>query len=243
MNRTEPQSYQDFESLPARAAGVLRAPRDVFTIVIARPRWALVLLATTAVMAACGIGFALTEVGRLALVDGWEATAVAFGQPMDDARYARMQGMSAHGAAYGGLRAIARGPLLAFGAAAVIAAWFGATRGGGATFTQMLAVAAHASVVLAARDVIATPLQYARESMANPVSLGVLFPMLDEASAAARFLGMIDLFVAWWAVVLAIGVSLLYPVRARTAAAAFIGAYVCGALLLAAAMAVAGESV
>lgn len=243
MNRTEPQSYQDFESLPARVIAVLRAPRAIFSAVIARPRWALVLLATTTVMAACGIGFGLTEVGRLALLDGWEATAFAFGQAVDDARYARMEEMSRHGALYGALRAVARGPLLAFGVSAAIVAVFGLAKGGTARFTQVLAVAAHASVILALRDAVATPLQFARESLANPVSLGWMFPMLDEASAAARFLGMIDLFVVWWVVALAIGVSLLYPVRARVAAAAFIGAYLGGALLLAAAMAVAGESV
>jgi hypothetical protein len=140
------------------------------------------------------------------------------------------------------LRGVARGPLLAFGVAAAIVAAFGLAQRR-AAFAQVLAVAAHASVILALRDAVATPLQYARESLANPVSLGMLFPIFDEASAPARFLGMIDLFMVWWVVALALGVSLLYRVRARATAAAFIGVYLGGALLLAAVMAVAGESV
>lgn len=239
MNRTEPQSYQEFESLPARILGVLRAPKALFTSLMARPRGASALLAATAVMAACNIGFSLTEVGRQAFVDSWEATALAFGQEVDDARYAEIQALSRQGVAYGTVRALARGPLLALGVSALVYV-FGRTRGGGVTFTQVFAVAAHAAVILAVRDLVAAPLHFARESLSNPVSAGLFFPMLDEASAAARFLGTLDLFVLWWAIALAIGASVLYRMRPRVAAAVFTGTYLGVVLLLALTMVLAG---
>jgi hypothetical protein len=64
--------------------------------------------------------------------------------------------------------------------------------------------------------------------------------MLDEASPVARFFGVVDLFVVWWVIVLAIGVSLLYARPLRRTALAFVGAYVGVAALLAIAMVLRG---
>jgi hypothetical protein len=101
----------------------------------------------------------------------------------------------------------------------------------------------HAGIILAVRQLIAAPVAYIRESTSIATSVGSLFSVLDEASPAARFLGALDLFVIWWAVVLAIGVSVLYQRPARSVAALFVGVYAALALLLAIAMTVAGGSV
>ena len=53
----------------------------------------------------------------------------------------------------------------------------------------------------------------------------------------ARFLGAIDLFTVWWAVVLGIGLAMLSGRRARTCAAWLVCLYVGVALIAAAAMA------
>ena len=53
------------------------------------------------------------------------------------------------------------------------------------------------------------------------MTLGAGFPMLDASSPLARALGFVDLFVVWWAVVLAIGVGVVYERRARTVAVGF----------------------
>jgi hypothetical protein len=53
----------------------------------------------------------------------------------------------------------------------------------------------------------------------------------------ARFLGALDLFTIWWAVVLGIGVAVLSGRRARNCAAWLVSAYVGIALVLAAVMA------
>jgi hypothetical protein len=240
MNRTEPQSYQEFESLPARVFGILRSPRAVFRHMTLRPRWADVMIVGLAATLVCGIALLQTSVGRQALVDQLERTAFAFGQPVDDAQYARFEELSEQGVRYAAVRAIASGPMIAFGAAAILFGIFSAALGGQATYRQTLAITAHAGVVLALRDVIAAPVNYVRETLASPATLTMFVPMLDEASPAARFFGAIDLFVVWWVVLVAVGVSVLYQRPLRATALAFVGAYVAAAVLLAIAMAVAG---
>ena len=242
MNRTEPQSYQEFDSLPARVAGVIRSPRALFRAVIARPRWADVMAVTLAVSLACGVVFMMTGVGRQAFVDQLERTALAFGRNVDDAEYARFEDMSRNGVAYAAAREIAMGPVVAIVAAAVI---FGSLKlkGGGATYRQALAVTAHAGVILALKEVVTAPVNYARESLSSPASLTMLVPMLDEASPVARFFGAIDLFVVWWLLVLALGVALLYGRPARRTALVFVGAYLGFAVLLTIAMVVSGGTV
>ena len=243
MNRTEPQSYQEFDSLPARVVGVLRSPRAVFRAVIARPRWADVMALTFAVLLACGVGLMLTSVGRQALADRLERTALAFGRKVDDAQYRRFQDVSKNGVRYAVLQAVAAGPILAAGAAAVIFVVFTMVGSGAARYQQVLAVTVHAGVILALRQVVATPINYTRETLASPATLTMFAPMLDEASPAARFFGAIDLFIVWWLVALALGVALLYDRNARATATAFVGAYLGFAALLAIAMVVSGGTV
>jgi hypothetical protein len=216
------------------------------------------------------MGFLRTEVGRQALVDQWERTAIAFGQPVDDASYARMEETAANGSfsvLYAAATALANGPALVIAISGllffVLNRRSGADRGnergadpgnhrganpgnhGGADpsgprYLHLLTVVSYAGVILALRQVIATPIDYVRESIASPTTLVQFFTMLDESSPLARFLGVIDLFVVWWIVVLAIGVSVLYQRPTRRLALAFTGAYVALALLAALAMAVSG---
>ena len=197
------------------------------------------LLVTTLVSAGAGAALMETAVGRQALVDQWERTATAFGRPVDDAGYARLEELSEHGSAgYAVVSALIGGPVLAFGVAALLFLVFR----GEATFRQVLTISTYAGVILALRQVIAAPVSYLRESTSSATTLGSLFSTLDEASPVARFLGAVDVFVIWWAIVLAIGVSVLYQRRARTVAMTFVGVYAALALLLAIAMAVSAGS-
>ena len=224
----------------ARVAAVVYAPRTTFARVVESPRWIGVLVLTTAVTFVSSAALFATETGRLALVDQWERTAIAFGQPVDDARYAMFQRASEQGAAYAALTSLAAGPLLVFGTSMLLFAIFNGMLHGRARLRQVVAVTTYAGVILALRQVIAAPLDYARETLASPASANLLFTSLDEASPLARFLGVIDLFVVWWAFALAIGVAVLYRRRARTLVVGFIGAYVAVAALLALVMAVTG---
>ena len=181
-----------------------------------------------------------TGVGQLALVDQWERTALAFGQEVDDARYAQFHALSRNGPLYGVATALVSGPVLTMAVAALI---FGVFRGkGGRTvsYSQVLAVMAHASVILAVRQIVAAPVSFARETTSSATSLGVWFPALDQASPLAHFVGAVDVFVVWWVVLVALGVAVLYERQARRVAAAFLGVYAGVALLLAATMTALG---
>lgn len=234
-------------TLVARMYGVIRRPRTTLSAVAQAPSSAPVLVVTTAITFLCAAGFLTTRVGQQALVDQWERTAVAFGQPVDDAGYARMEERAADTGftlLYAAATALASGPVLVIVTATLL--FFVLNRRGSdrsvppPSFAQVLAVVAYASVILALRQVIATPADYVRESIGSPTTLIQFFSMFDEASPVARFLGAIDLFVVWWIVVLAIGASVLYRRSTRSLALAFAGAYVVLALIAALVMAVSG---
>jgi hypothetical protein len=179
-----------------------------------------------------------TDVGRQALVDQWERTAIAFGHDVSDAEYARLEMLSAQAPIYAAGMALASGPAVSIAVAALLFWTFGRRRG--VEFRRVLAVAAHAGIILALRQVVAAPATYIRETMASATSLGVWFPMFDEGSPLARVLASVDLFVLWWALVLAMGAAVLFDARARRFTGMFVGAYVGLAIVLALAMALTG---
>jgi hypothetical protein len=227
------------QSVVHAVAGIIRRPRSTFQSAVSDPRWGGLLLITTLVSAGAGLALMETSVGRQALVDQWERTAVAFGQEVDDEAYARLETLSQSGAVgYALLSALISGPVLAVAIAALLKVAFR----GSATFSQAMTVATHAGVILMVRQVITMPVSYLRESTSSATSLGSWVSMLDEASPVARFLGALDMFVIWWAVVLALGVAVLYRRPVRTVATIFVGLYAALALLLAIAMAVTGGS-
>ena len=226
-----------YQHVVQAVVGIVRRPRSTFQRAVSKPRWGALLLATTVVAAAAGVGLMATAVGQQALVDQWERTAVAFGQELDDAGYARLEAWSGRAAmGYALVGALVSGPVLTVAVAMLLRLW----SGGSTTLGQSMTVATYAGVILALRQVVAAPIGFIRESTASATSLGSLFSTLDEASPAARFLGALDLFVIWWVVVLAIGVSVLHRRRARSVAAIFVSLYAVLALLLAIAMAVTG---
>ena len=79
-----------------------------------------------------------------------------------------------------------------------------------------------------------------RRALTPDGTLVLFFTMLDEASPLARFFGLIDVFVVWWLVVLAVGMSVLYRKRTVRMAALLVGAYAVVALALAGVMAALG---
>lgn len=230
------------KSFPARILGVLLAPRATFRVVARTPSWLAVLLASCLVGAVSSAVVLETTVGRFALLDRWERTAVAFGQSIDDSRYEAMRRASEYGALYAAASAFATGPVLALVLSGLLFLSFRTPASATVAYTQVLAVVAHASVILALRQVVAAPLIYARETLASPLTLRPLFSGLDDTSLPARFASAIDLFVVWWIVVLALGMSVLYRRPARGLAVRFLGVYTAMGAILAAAMALLGRS-
>ena len=230
------------KSFSARILGVLFAPRATFHAVVRTPSWLDVLSASCLVAALSSAVVLETTVGRYALLDRWESAAVAFGQSIDDSRYAVMKSASEHGALYGAATAVAAGPVLAIVLSGLLFLSFRSPVSTPVTYKQVLAVTSHASVILAVRQVVSAPLVYVRETLVSPLTLRPIFPGLEEGSLPARFAGAIDLFVVWWLVVLAIGLSVLYRRPARGLAVRLLGAYMAFGAILAAAMALLGPS-
>jgi hypothetical protein len=227
----------------SRIFGVVRRPRATMTAVASSPRWIAILAILTIATAGSRVAVFETRVGRLALVDEWERTALAFGQEVDDVRYAQLRELSTHAVAYGLAAAVVNGPLLVFVVAAASFLLFGRLRAASQTrvsFTQVCAVVSYASVPLALRQIVASVSTYASESTASASSIGTWWTSLNEASAAARFAGALDIFVIWWVVLLAIGLGVLYQRGAGRLAMTFLGAYAGVALVLAGTMAALG---
>jgi hypothetical protein len=227
-------------SVSARVVGIIRHPRQTLQEVASHPRWASLLVVLTLLTVAAGALVSATEVGQLALVDQWERTAIAFGQPVDDARYAELQALSRQGPAVAAASAVLAGPGVAVAVSLLAFLWL-RHKTAPVSYSQVLAVVVHAGVILALGRLIAAPLVYARETTASATTVGSwVLSGFDESSPAARFLGAIDLFTIWWAVVLGIGIAVLSGQRARTCAAWLVSLYVGVALIAAAVMATVG---
>lgn len=222
-------------SLLARIVAILHSPRSTFEALALAPRVFGVVTLTFLVTAGCTAIVLETDVGQLALLDQWERTAFRLGQTVDDVQYRAMEDASRHGAAYAVLIAAVSGPVLTVGLSGLFFAVFRvsrvaarpfADRAGTVTYWHVLAIVGHAGVILALRQVIAAPLTYTRETLAGPMTMRVFFAMFDDASLAARFFAAIDLFVVWWIILLAVGMSVLYARPAGRLACVFVGAYV-----------------
>jgi hypothetical protein len=201
------------QGLPARLLGVLLAPRSTYAELAGRPRalgaLAVILLVTVASTAI----FLSTVVGREALLDEGVRQVESFGMTVTDAQYERLQAKLAL-ASYATLAGQLVGlPVFALAVAGICFVVFAAL-GGKATFKQVFTIVVHSGVVVAVRSMIVLPLDYTRESLSNPTGLSVFLPFLDEGTFPARLLGVIDLFLLWWIVNLAIGLGVLY--RRRT---------------------------
>jgi hypothetical protein len=83
----------------------------------------------------------------------------------------------------------------------------GRSAGATVTFVTALAIAVHATVVLALQQVIAMPLHYSMESLTSPTTVAGLLRVFDEGSLPSRLFGTIDVFGLWWMWLLAVGVS------------------------------------
>ena len=187
-------------------------------------------------MAAARGALLATPVGQQALVDQWVQRAEAFGMTVDEALYARIASLGTEGVLYGLVLALALGVLFPV----ALATGMRLLSGGRASWGVALTLAAYANVALAARDLVALPVGYVRESLTSPLTLGTFFTMLDEASPLARFLWAVDLFVVWWLVLAALGASALSGRRAGSLVTSAAAVYVAAGLVLAAVMFAAG---
>jgi hypothetical protein len=205
-------------SLLARAIGIVFSPRATFEWVKAHPSWFGMVLFTAGVMALLMGLFLSTEVGRQAAVDQSVSAMEGWGRTVDDAGYAAIERQAAMAKYVNPVAILVMSPIITALLAGLAYGIFTAFYGGGATYKQMLAVVAHSGVISLVGQLFAMPLNYARQSLSSPTNLSVFFPMLEERSFLNALLASIDLFLVWWLVVLAIGVSVLYKRPTRSAA-------------------------
>jgi len=220
--------------------GVVFSPADTFRGVAAHPRWLGVFVVVLGISAALWFWFAGTEVGQQALLDQQIRRTESMGGTVTDEQYQgfeRMMPMMKY--IIVGSQLIAA-PVITFILAGILYAVFTAGLGGGGTFKQVLAIVTHSGVISLLQAIFTIPINYARQSMSSATNLGVFLPMLDEGSLPARFLGVIDLFIVWWLLVLAIGMGVLYRRRTTPIFSTFLGIYVAIAAVVAIVMRIAG---
>ena len=223
-----------------RVTGVLLHPRATLAEVVRHPAfittWVVVLLVVTV----CGGLLLSTPIGQQALVDERVRVTEAMGGRVDDAAYARLQDeppVSIYLTSGG--RLLLTPPVTIAVALGVMTL---ARRDGAAmTFVTALAIAVHATVVLALQQIIATPLHYAYETLTNPTNLAGMLRMFDEGSWPARLFGAIDVFGLWWIWLLAIGIAAATGRPARQYIWKLLAVYISVAAIVAAVFAVLGE--
>ncbi len=189
-----------------RVTGVLRHPRATMAEVVRHPAfittWVVVLL----VAAVCGGLLLSTPIGQQALVDERVRVTEALGGRVDDAAYDRLRSdppVSIYLTSGG--RLLLTPPVTLLVAAGLV----GLARFDGArvTFVTALAIAVHATVVLALQQVVAAPLHYVNESLTSPTNVAGMLRVFDEGSVPARLFGTIDVFGLWWMWLLAVGLA------------------------------------
>jgi hypothetical protein len=215
---------------------VLTAPRDTFRSIAAHPKW-FGMLATTMLIVMFFSALPLTtEEGKQALLDQQVSQREAFGAQVSDQQYEGMRRGIAFAPYFAVAFVLVVVPIVALLISGILFAVFNAAMGGEASFKQLFSVVVHAGAVSALGTVFTGPLNYFRGAVGSATNLRVLLPMVDEKSFVGRLLGMTDLFIIWWLVVLAIGIAVLYRRRTQPIAITLLGIYAVIALAVAAFM-------
>jgi hypothetical protein len=212
----------------ARLFGILLSPTETFRAVVAKPTWLVVALIVIALTGGSQMWFQSTDIGRKATLDEAVRKTEAFGFKVNDQAYEAMRkGIMEPAPWRVALSAVTMvvAPLVMWAVVAGILFLVFASTGGQATFKQVYAVVVHSSVVSAIGTVIITPVNYFRESLSSPTNLGVFLPFLPEGNFLARFAGMIDVFLVWWVMILAIGLAVCYRKKTRNVAAGLFAVY------------------
>jgi hypothetical protein len=223
-------------SLMSRVIGVITSPRETFEKIVEAPRVAGALALVALVGALTIGGYLSTTKGQQAWLDqSVEQTEAWTGQPMTDEQYASQEKLAPYAGYMAAAQMIVSIPLMALITGGILYAIFNALMGGTATFKQVMAVVAHSQIISALAFIVSMPVNYMKGTMSGGTfSLGVLLPMLDESSFLARLLGMADLFMIWWLIVLSIGLAVLYRRKTGSVASVLFGIYAVIALGIAA---------
>jgi Yip1-like protein len=247
-----------------RLIGMVRSPHATLTGVIANPRSLDLAILVLVLSTICSVGFLLTRVGELAALDQQVRQLESFGALINDDVYAELRRLVPYRPLISAAMILVGWPVLWLAAAGVLQALGNrfveslprhpvhrsAEREGGSgepqearrrgKYAQVLTIIVHASAIFAVRALIAAPINYARESLGGATSLSMLMPSFGESTFSARLLGAVDIFVLWWVVLVAMGMSILYETPTLAIARWLVGAYAAGAVVLALTQALRG---
>lgn len=220
----------------ARFAGIITSPRDTFTNVVTHPKWLVMYLLTTVIMAVFAALPMTTEAGQQAVLDQQVSSMEAFGFEVNDEMYAQLQSRASF-AAYqtaGSMLLI----MVVWWAVLAGITWavFNAAMGGDARYKQVLSVMVHTGVISALGQVFTGTINYFRGAVTSATSLSAILPIFEEESFMGRLAGAIDLFIIWWLIVLAIGLGVLYRRKTQPIAIALFAVYAVIAIGIAAIM-------
>lgn len=212
-------------NLFARFIGIITAPRPTFASVVAHPKWFGMYVLTAVIIAFFAALPMTTEAGKQAALDQQVSSMESFGMEVSDEAYEQLRGRTQYVAYTTGGSVLFGSLIMALILAAILWAIFNAAMGGDATYKQILAILVHAGVISALGQLFTGPINYFRGAVTSATSLGALMPMFDEQSFAGRLLGMIDIFIVWWLIVLAIGLAVLYRRKTQPIAITLFGVY------------------
>jgi hypothetical protein len=219
---------------------MVRSPRATLTNAVRSPRSLDLAVVIVVVSAVCSAGFLMTGVGQLAALDQQVRHLESFGVAITDDTYQDLRDVVPYRPAVSAAFILVGWPILWLLTARGVQ-WLGRRAGRGeATFPQVLTVVVHASAILAVRALISAPINYARESLGGATSLGTVMPAFGDSTFPARLLGAVDIFVVWWIVLIALGLSILYRTRTLPIARWLFGAYAGGAAAVALTQALRG---
>jgi cytochrome b561 len=226
-----------------RLIGMIRTPRATLTAAAGHRRWLDLALLILAISAACSAGFLMTRVGQLAALDQQVRQLESFGATVGDVTYEELRRVVPYRPLISAALIFIGWPILWLLIARIL--WWVGNRAAAEarsqpTFAEVLTVVVHASAIFAVRAVVSAPINYARESLGGATSLGLVMPAFGESTFPARLAGAVDMFVVWWVVLVAIGLSILYRTRTLSVARWLFSAYVSGAAALALTQALRG---
>jgi hypothetical protein len=213
------------KSLPARFFGVITSPKDTFFSVVPYPKWFGMLALTTVIVAFFSALPMTTEAGRQSAIDQQVETMKSFGMEVNDQMYAQLEKRSQMMPYTTGGGVLVISPIFAVIIAGILFAIFNAALGGEASFKQVFTVLVHAGAVSALSTVFSGIVNYFRGGVGSAANLGTLLPMLPEHSFVANLLGAIDVFLLWYAIVLAMGLGVLYKRRTQPIAISLLAVY------------------
>lgn len=229
-------------TMAGRLTALATRPRAAMADAVRQPlsrvlaTWALLL----AIWAAAGGWLLSTPVGRQAVVDERVRVIESLGGRVDDPAYAALQAAPPFWVYFTSGGRLLLTPPITLAVATGLYLWL--RRAAPVGFVACLSASVHALGALVAQQVVATPVHVLRESLTSPFNLAALLPFFDEGSAAARFLGTIEIFGLWWVMLLALGCAALVGRRARGFLGPLVGTYAGVAAVVAGAVLLTGGS-